>query len=96
MRVIEKDNYSIINPVVSSDASVKIKLEGNTDEFGSDEYNVALGLKRARAVKNTLIGYGIPANKISLVSLGEGNPICGAKTESCYKKNRRVDHKLLK
>jgi peptidoglycan-associated lipoprotein len=70
------------------------KLEGNCDEFGSDEYNFALGLKRANAVKTALVNEGITADSISMVSLGEGNPTCTEKTQECWAKNRRVEVKL--
>ena len=70
------------------------KLEGNCDEFGSDEYNFALGLKRANAVKTALVNEGISADSISMVSLGEGNPACTEKTQECWAKNRRVEVKL--
>lgn len=70
------------------------KLEGNCDEFGSDEYNFALGLKRANAVKTALVNDGVAADSISMVSLGEGNPTCTDKTQECWAKNRRVEVKL--
>lgn len=70
------------------------KLEGNCDEFGSDEYNFALGLKRANSVKAALVNEGISAESISMTSLGEGNPACLEKTQECWAKNRRVDVKL--
>ncbi|HQS66289.1 MAG TPA: OmpA family protein [Sulfuricurvum sp.] len=70
------------------------KLEGNCDEFGSDEYNFALGLKRANAVKTALVNEGVAADSISMVSLGEGNPTCTDKTQECWAKNRRVEVKL--
>lgn len=70
------------------------KLEGNCDEFGSDEYNFALGLKRANSVKSALVDTGISADSISMTSLGEGNPVCLEKTQECWAKNRRVDFKL--
>lgn len=70
------------------------KLEGNCDEFGSDEYNFALGLKRANAVKSALVAEGIKEDSISMVSLGEGNPTCAEKTQECWAKNRRVEVKL--
>lgn len=72
-----------------------VKLEGNCDEWGSDEYNFALGLKRANAVKKALIAEGINSSRISMVSYGESNPVCQDKTQACYSKNRRVDFKLL-
>ena len=70
------------------------KLEGNCDEFGSDEYNFALGLKRANSVKSALVESGVSADAISMTSLGEGNPVCSEKTQECWAKNRRVDFKL--
>jgi len=72
-----------------------IKLEGNCDEFGSDEYNFALGLKRANSVKKSLVAEGVNSNRITMVSYGESNPSCSEKTDDCWAKNRRVDFKLL-
>ena len=72
-----------------------VKLEGNCDEWGSDEYNFALGLKRADAVKKALVAEGINSSRISMVSYGESNPVCTEQTKDCYAKNRRVDFKLL-
>ncbi|MFA6145400.1 MAG: OmpA family protein [Sulfurimonas sp.] len=74
--------------------SKTFKLEGNCDEFGSDEYNFALGLKRANAVKTELVNEGVNADSIAMTSLGEGNPVCTDKTQECWSKNRRVDFKL--
>jgi len=76
-------------------STYKVKLEGNCDEWGSDEYNFALGLKRADAVKKALVNDGIDATRISMVSYGESNPVCTEKTKECWAKNRRVDFKLL-
>ncbi|MCK9492409.1 MAG: peptidoglycan-associated lipoprotein Pal [Sulfurimonas sp.] len=72
-----------------------IKLEGNCDEWGSDEYNFALGLKRASSVKKALISEGVSDSRITMVSYGESNPVCTDKTQECWSKNRRVDFKLL-
>jgi peptidoglycan-associated lipoprotein len=74
---------------------LNVKLEGNCDEWGSDEYNFALGLKRANAVKKALVADGIEASRISMVSYGESNPVCTEKTKECWAKNRRVDFKVL-
>ncbi len=75
--------------------SLNVKLEGNCDEWGSDEYNFALGLKRADAVKKALVADGIDASHISMVSYGESNPVCTEHTKECWAKNRRVNFKLL-
>lgn len=72
-----------------------IKLEGNCDEWGSDEYNFALGLKRSNTVKMALVAEGVEASRITMVSFGESNPACSDKTRECWAKNRRVDFKLL-
>jgi len=76
-------------------SNYNVKLEGNCDEWGSDEYNFALGLKRADAVKKAIVAQGIDASRISMVSYGESNPVCTDKTQACWAKNRRVDFKLL-
>lgn len=82
--------------IAQSDASkFNMKLEGNCDEWGSDEYNFALGLKRAQSVKKAMVAEGIDAKRISMVSYGESNPLCTDKTKECWAKNRRVDFKLL-
>jgi len=82
--------------IVKGDAAeYKIKLEGNCDEWGSDEYNYALGLKRANAVKSAMVADGVDAERISMVSLGETNPVCTEKTQACWQQNRRVEFKLV-
>ena len=76
-------------------SNYNVKLEGNCDEWGSDEYNFALGLKRSNSVKQALVAEGIDGSRISMVSYGESNPVCSDKTQACWSKNRRVDFKLL-
>ncbi len=72
-----------------------VKLEGNCDEWGSDEYNYALGLKRAKTTKDALVADGVAAERITMVSFGESNPVCTEQTQACWAQNRRVDFKLL-
>lgn len=76
-------------------ADTTVTVSGNTDEWGSDEYNYALGLKRANSVKDVLVSNGVTAN-VALVSLGESSPVCTEKTKDCWAKNRRVEHELSK
>ena len=85
-------NASVLS-ALNSDTTVKVS--GNTDEWGTDEYNYALGLKRANSVKDVLVANGVNAN-ISLISLGESSPVCTEKTKDCWSKNRRVEHDLSK
>ncbi len=70
---------------------VKIVLEGNCDERGTNEYNLALGMKRALEVKKALMRLGIDESRIEVISFGEERPICTEQDESCYALNRRVD-----
>lgn len=86
---IIKNNARLI---IESNANVRV--EGNTDEWGSDEYNYALALKRASSVKDALIGNGVAEAKIDLVSYGESKPLCVEKTRECWKENRRADFVL--
>ena len=85
------ENRMITNGRVASNKTSKIKIEGNCDEFGTDEYNYALGLKRAKAVKESMIAQGVNAQKMVIVSFGESNPVCSNPTDGCYARNRRVD-----
>ena len=78
------------------DASGKIKIEGHCDATGTDEYNYALGLRRAKAAKDALVLNGISANKVTLVSMGESSPECETSSSAeCYAKNRRVEFKVM-
>jgi peptidoglycan-associated lipoprotein len=89
-------NVSADATVAKTEASdLTIKLEGNCDEWGSDEYNFALGLKRADSLKSALVSEGVDAAHITMVSFGESNPVCTEKTKDCWSKNRRVDFKIL-
>lgn len=66
-----------------------VQIEGHCDERGSDEYNQALGAKRASAIKDYLIGKGVPAERLSTISYGESIPIEKGSSESVWSKNRR-------
>ncbi len=92
MKIVVSNNASKLSALNTSST---IKVSGNTDEWGTDEYNYALGLKRAKTVKDALVNNGVSAN-ISLISLGESNPTCSEKTKDCWQKNRRVEHTLAK
>jgi peptidoglycan-associated lipoprotein len=68
---------------------VKVVLEGHCDERGSTEYNLALGDRRAAAVKQYVVSLGIAADRISTVSYGKEKPFCTESNESCWQQNRR-------
>ena len=88
------ENRMVTNSSVASKQASKIKIEGNCDEFGTDEYNYALGLKRAKAVKDSMVAQGVNAQRMVIVSFGESNPVCSNPTDGCYARNRRVDLRL--
>jgi peptidoglycan-associated lipoprotein len=72
-----------------------LAIEGHTDERGTNEYNVALGDRRAKASKNYLVSHGIQSSRITIISYGEERGLCQQKTEPCWKQNRRA-HFLVK
>lgn len=81
--------------VLKSATGFTYKIEGNCDEWGTDEYNYALGLKRARSVRDGLVAEGINKANMIMVSYGESKPACMEKNKSCWSKNRRVEVKVL-
>ena len=72
-----------------------VLIEGNCDERGTVEYNLALGERRAKSAMDYLVARGIAPNRITLISYGKERPVCTEKTEACYARNRR-DHFLVK
>ncbi|MGH8172412.1 MAG: peptidoglycan-associated lipoprotein Pal [Rhodanobacteraceae bacterium] len=69
----------------------RVRLEGNTDERGSREYNLGLGERRGNAVQSALTAAGASSSQLNVVSYGEERPVCRAHDESCWSKNRRVE-----
>ncbi len=69
--------------------NVKVTIQGNADERGTREYNLALGARRANAVKEYLVSLGVSAARIDTISFGKEKPICTESTESCWAQNRR-------
>jgi peptidoglycan-associated lipoprotein len=74
----------------------KIQVQGNCDERGTSEYNMALGDRRATSAKKYLAGLGVEEKRISTVSFGKEKPICSEHNEECWQKNRRGDFVLQK
>lgn len=69
---------------------VRVEIEGHCDERGTNEYNLALGAKRAESVKGYLIDLGLSASTLSTISYGEELPMCKEQNEACWGKNRRA------
>ncbi|HLC42813.1 MAG TPA: peptidoglycan-associated lipoprotein Pal [Methylomirabilota bacterium] len=72
-----------------------ILIEGHADERGTNEYNLALGERRAKAAKDFLVSLGVSHSRINLISYGEERPVCRESVEECWAKNRR-DHFMVK
>lgn len=73
----------------------KVELEGHCDSRGTIEYNLALGAKRAKSVKDYLITQGVAAERISTISYGKELPLCQEESETCWARNRRVHFVIL-
>jgi peptidoglycan-associated lipoprotein len=78
---------------LSSNPSMRVRLEGHADERGSREYNIGLGERRAQAVRRLLLIQGASTSQISTVSFGEERPQADGSNESAYELNRRVEFK---
>ena len=72
-----------------------VLIEGHCDERGTNECNLALGERRAKATMNYLVGQGVQANRITIISYGKERPTCTEHSEACWAKNRRA-HFLVK
>jgi peptidoglycan-associated lipoprotein len=70
-------------------ASTKVMVEGHADSRGSAEYNLALGERRAAAVRDYLVNLGVGADRVQVVSKGKEAPVCSEENESCWQQNRR-------
>jgi peptidoglycan-associated lipoprotein len=76
---------------LTANPKMKMLIQGNADERGSREYNLALGQKRADAVRKALTLLGAREDQLEAVSLGEEKPACSESSEDCWAKNRRGD-----
>lgn len=74
---------------MKANPNATVKVEGHCDERGTSAYNLVLGEKRAKAVRNYLVELGVSANRLSVVSYGKERPSCLEHAESCYQQNRR-------
>lgn len=79
----------VIKRILAADPGFTILIEGHCDERGSEEYNLALGDRRALAVKEFLVQLGVPDDRLKTISFGKERPICTEQDEACYQRNRR-------
>lgn len=104
--LFDYDKYNIrvdARPILDSAASfmndekdLKIAIEGHCDERGTNEYNLALGEKRAKATKAYLVSLGISPERLTIVTYGEEKQLCTDQTEACWQQNRRSHFAVIK
>jgi peptidoglycan-associated lipoprotein len=82
-------------PILTLNSSLRIRIAGHTDNRGSDEYNLALGQRRAATTKRYLIARGIADSRIDVVSFGEERPAMQGDNEDAWAKNRRAEFEII-
>ena len=102
--LFDYDKYSIrqdarptlddVSSYLNENKKTDVVIEGHGDERGTNEYNLALGEKRARATKNYIRSQGVSSSRVSIVTYGEEKPLCTSTGESCWQRNRRSSIKL--
>ena len=85
-----KDDVGVIRNIMANYPNQKLIIEGNCDERGSEEYNIALGDRRAKAAESFLASMGIPNAQLTIISFGKDHPLCTDNDEACWQKNRRA------
>lgn len=86
-----KTSLEAIGMLMKDASGITVVVEGHTDERGTNEYNLALGERRAQAVRDYLVSYGVDASRFSVLSYGEEKPAEEGKNEAAWSKNRRAE-----
>jgi peptidoglycan-associated lipoprotein len=89
IKALQADS-SELRDIISQYPDYKLTIEGHCDDRGSEAYNMALGDARAKAAQEYLVGVGISANQLNVISYGKDKPVCQEQTEACWAKNRRI------
>ena len=94
-----KDSYKselqAVAEWMTKNNSAKLSVEGNCDDRGTNEYNLALGDRRAKAVRDYLVSLGVASSRIETISYGEEKQVCTDQSEECWAKNRRAHFIVL-
>ncbi|OHB25742.1 MAG: peptidoglycan-associated lipoprotein [Desulfuromonadaceae bacterium GWC2_58_13] len=78
---------------MKANTGLRVRIEGHCDERGSDEYNLALGERRASATKNYMVSLGVDSDRLTIISYGEEMPLDPGRSESAWSQNRRAEFK---
>ncbi len=80
--------------ILAANPAVRVRISGHADERGSDEYNLALGTRRAAAAKRYLAGRGVTEARMDIVSYGEERPVAAGQNEAAWAQNRRAEFEI--
>lgn len=89
LKALQADSAEL-RDILKDYPTYKLTIQGHCDERGSEEYNMALGDKRAESAKDYLVQVGIPAEQLNVISYGKDKPVCDEHDEACWQRNRRV------
>ncbi|HEY7896631.1 MAG TPA: peptidoglycan-associated lipoprotein Pal [Gemmatimonadaceae bacterium] len=95
---IQADDKAVLDaklPILRANPNMRIRIEGNCDDRGSEEYNLALGQRRAAAAKRYLTDFGVDAGRIDIISYGHEKPMCTQDAEDCWSQNRRDEFVII-
>jgi len=81
--------------ILRDEAGIRLRIEGHADERGSTEYNMALGLRRAEAIKAYFVNFGLSADRFETISFGEERPLVRESNEASWARNRRGEFQIL-
>jgi peptidoglycan-associated lipoprotein len=95
LRVPERAMLDRKAAILAANHDIRLRIVGNTDERGSDEYNLALGMRRAAAAQQYLADHGIDSTRLDLTSSGEEHPVCKGHEEWCWSQNRRDEFVIV-
>jgi peptidoglycan-associated lipoprotein len=90
LRADARDRLARNAEFLKSHPEFQVRIEGHCDERGTNEYNLALGERRAAAARDYLVSLGVPASKLQTISYGEERPQCTSGDEGCWQQNRRA------
>ncbi len=95
VRSADKSKIAQVADYLKANPQTAVRVEGNCDERGTEEYNRSLGERRALAAREVLVGLGIDATRVDTVSYGQDKPVAEGHNEDAWKQNRRADFVLL-
>jgi len=81
--------------LINAGKDISVLVEGHCDDRGTVEYNLALGQKRAKSVRDYYVSMGVPGNAVGTITFGEERPLCTEATDACWLKNRRAETKTV-